>query len=137
MNEMIEKMKNNEKPFGLLVPEEQEFMKSLPSQTCEYYTGGRWNRLSDPSFGKPITYRISQDYKPELEIERVAVDMSDENGGIGFSYQEWCWCFIEEAAHHPNFIEYEYEDGETSLYPRLPGKKGRPARDPKYVLFVK
>jgi len=73
MNEMIEKLKKNKIPFGLLEPEEQECFRKVGESNCVKYVGlaMNWKELSQFEFLG--TYRIKPDYKPEyvdLEIKR-------------------------------------------------------------------
>lgn len=73
--EMIEKLKKNEKPFALLSKEEQDFLISLPDNTLEclqewvpitwkLITQICWESRSSLSTN---TFRIKPDYKPEPE----------------------------------------------------------------------
>jgi len=69
MNEMIEKLKKNEKPFGLLSPEEQECFEKVGCKNCLYYDSGKkWHERTVNPFFDVSTYRIKPDYKPKPEF---------------------------------------------------------------------
>ena len=67
MNELIEKLKKNEKPFGLLTLEEQECLRKIGIKNCLYYSSGIPNWQIPAGFANGQTYRIKPDYKPEPE----------------------------------------------------------------------
>jgi len=141
MKDMIEKMQKNEKPFGLLEPEEKEFMRSLPKDTTERYTGSipdGWIKSSEPHWFRSDAYHISPDYKPEPEIERCEVEPPDPDGNIMFRQRTGRLLPLAAAAYIANYIECEYEGGLRSTKLRLDSKnKNKPALIPKFVLFAK
>jgi len=68
MNELIEKLKKNEKPFGLMEPEEQECLKKVGKKNCLYASDMTKGWLQAPvnvDFCWGVTYAIKHDYKPE------------------------------------------------------------------------
>ena len=83
MNNMIEKLKKNEKQFVLLSPEEQAFLKSLPENTIEFLLDAnyvKWELLISPGFTPMSTYRIKSDYQPKpeyVDLEIVALKCSN------------------------------------------------------------
>ena len=83
---IIQQLKKNEKPFGLMSEEMQEKLKSIPGKdieclqtangklwtTCEQ--GIAWNSQANTS---TCTYRLRDDYKDELEtieVKRLAIE---------------------------------------------------------------
>jgi len=69
MKDLIEKLKKNEKPFGLLTLEEQECLDKVGKQNCLVYTNsGKWENAAKCSFQSGNTYAIKPDYQPEPEF---------------------------------------------------------------------
>jgi len=83
MNEMIEKLKKNERPFGLLTLEEQECLKKVSKENCVIFNE-TWVtpcRLRQP-FENKFTYAIKPDYKPEPEFVDLEI-IKDNFGWLG------------------------------------------------------
>jgi len=74
-NEMIEKLKKNEKPFGLLSLEEQECLKKVSIWNCLLYTGVNFFQPAGTTFNPETTYCINPDYQPEPEPDPEFVDL--------------------------------------------------------------
>lgn len=65
---LIKKLKQNEKPFGLLNKEEQEYLKEVGRNNCLFFNGNKWINLDRGTFFiLDNTYRIKSDYNPEPE----------------------------------------------------------------------
>ena len=73
MNELIERLKSNEKPFGLLSKEEQECFNEIGMKNCEIYRYSKWNQAVHNIFHTDSTYRIKPDYQPEPEYDDLEI----------------------------------------------------------------
>lgn len=72
---LIEQLKNNEKPFGLMSKEMQRVAKEIGKANFEFYnTNGEWVLSSvTVEFADDIAYRLKPDYQEELEIIEVEI----------------------------------------------------------------
>jgi len=80
--DLIEKLKHNEKPFGLNSPEEQECFEKVGKRNCEEYSGREWGRVMSVFFNSH-TYRIKPDYQPEPQVEKAEIELGDIWTGDG------------------------------------------------------
>lgn len=79
MKNLIEKLKKNKTAFGLMSPEEQEFIRRIGMVNCEVYYRDGWKQAVGDAFIRPDKeriYAIKPDYQPEpehvdLEIKRL------------------------------------------------------------------
>ena len=141
MNEQIERLKNNEKPFGLLSKEDQELLCEINNKYgLEWFDGSRWSTLSFRPWeiATCSSFRIHKDYHPEPKVIRCEV--YEESGWLWFGLPSGSDYTIDEAVAIPNFIAYDYGYGHTAIHPRLMcnelDKKDITAQTPKYVLFA-
>lgn len=66
MNELIEKLKSNKTPFGLLEAKEQKCLRKINRNGCMYYGSAGWEyKKADDTFTNWQTYAIKPDYQPE------------------------------------------------------------------------
>lgn len=132
---LIEQLKNNEKPFGLNTKEEQEGFGEAGKGNCLVVFGGTWSdgrSFADAAFDPDYTYRIKPDYQPEPEVEKCRVDPETLTYSRKWSPGYVC---LHEALSDPDFMYFEYDSGYCSILPRI---KGKPvATIPKYVVFRK
>lgn len=87
MNELIEKLKKNEKPFGLLSEEEQECLEIVGKNNCLFYDSyGKWlcGEVSN-YFRKNSSYRIRPSYQPEPEYVDYEITLNADT---------WLGCFV-------------------------------------------
>ncbi len=134
---LIEQLKNNEKPFVLNTKAEQECFEKAGPENCVILYGDRWQttrHFSDPDH----TYRIKPDYQPEpRETEKCEVFHSKNR----LYYQRDTLArLLHEALSDPDFMYFEYEDGyQIGDYtaPRRSGGQNKPADIPKCVVFRK
>ena len=121
MNNVIQQLKDNEKPFGLMSEDmqEQAILLSRHEFKC-YMAHGVWLAGGDEiEFVAGCTYRLRPDYEDEPEIEeceilgkdmgclKYYIEQDDEQDAVEF--------MLEEAIRHPDFIGFKFEDGK--LYP--------------------
>jgi len=79
--DLIEKLKKNEMPFGLLTKEEQKCLKEVGKEYCQYFDGSKWNSRGGTLFILDATYRIKPDYQPEPEY--IDIEITEEDGWLG------------------------------------------------------
>ena len=136
MNRLIEKLKKNEKPFGRLTMEEQEYLKAVGAENRQFYDcNGRWVGDFTTSIMKNYSLRIKPDYKePEPEIVECEVKLDDDDDELYFRYRDEEWG-LEEAVIFPEFIGYKYSNTGLSAFPRRYDTSETPTRIPTHVLF--
>jgi len=84
--ELIEKLKHNEKPFGLLSEEEQECLKKVGYKNCQIFDEEGWKDKKGSKFYSSSTYRIKPDYNPEPEYIEYEIQKKDSWLGIYTGY---------------------------------------------------
>ena len=141
--DLIEEMKKNERPFGLLTDDKKELLRNIEIEDCRIFKSGGWTNCLNVvfNFENKYTYCIRADYHPEPEIERCEVFKGENE----FRYKrdrDAMSLGIEIAVRIIDFIGYEYEGGRKGIHPRLFHPVARedacePAEIPKYVLFRK
>ena len=92
MKDIIEKLKQNEKPFGLLSKEEQELLKKVEFENRLFYSPEKgWVNDRDSYTGNAQTFRIKPDYQPEPEYVdyEISLDSTCELLGINWSVSEF------------------------------------------------
>jgi hypothetical protein len=109
MNELIEKLKKNEKPFGLLSKEEQECLNKIPLKYIKGFYGEKWE--TPMSFVRHIAYYICPDYQPEPEYEDYEIKENGNQLGIWEEIEEGVshWIPLWEIPAEPKFKEFWYE----------------------------
>ena len=109
MNELIEQMKKNEKPFGLLSKDEQNWFWIVRA-TCgiEIYhnTNGWIDAGYMPVFSKATTYRISPDYQPEPEVVEFEVGLDQAKEHLKYNNGH----FTAGAVSLLDFAGYKFSD---------------------------
>lgn len=118
MTDIIEQLKANEKPFGLMSEEMQQRATEIGIGEFWVYTEfGQMGLLQPPVWGKhpkrfewDHAFRLRPDYE-EPEIEEC--EIYEDGGHLHFQY-----CMFEgnrhaihQAIDHPDFIGFKFEDG--------------------------
>src|SRR4030042_462632 len=103
MENLIEKLKHNEKPFGRLSPEEQECRRKVGTENCESYFMQKyaigWKQTY--AFCGEYAIRSQSDYQPKPEKpEYVDIKITREHDTTG-------WLGIRFAETIPN-IKYDF-----------------------------
>ena len=116
--ELIEKLKRNEKPFGLLSKEEKECIRKAGMENVQYYNGDNWinKPCAYPDLFTHSTYRIKPDYQPEPEYEDVEIVMhgkclgGNENLRLGIwnANSPRFWIPLYEIPAMPNFVDFHH-----------------------------
>ncbi len=101
----VERLKTNEKPFGLLSPKEKEIFNCVSKENCLWFDGWKWEKCSG-RFCECNTYRIRPDYQAEPKwSDRVFASTCDsekdaDNNTIGVTSH--CKCghvFTDDIVH--------------------------------------
>ncbi len=121
MKDLIEQLKSNDKPFGLMSEEMQAKAKEIgKGGYFEFYNesgnSGVWtpnNRDSINEFACDMTYRLRADYTEpaEDEYESCEISVDPETGKLCYRRHAHVEEFIYTASSLPNFAGYRYEDG--------------------------
>ena len=120
---IIEQLKKNEKPFGLMSEEMQEKAKAIgPVDFLILSIVGiainwpKWNPFCGGDFVYKETYRLRADYEDEPEI--VECEIFEDSNCLGF---DGCKGIqgteIANAVNHPGFIGFKFEDGTLRTTP--------------------
>ena len=124
MNELIEALKDNEKPFGLMSEEMQAKMEEIGYEYCECYENTEkyeWGPLiqfNEYNFGQEYTYRLRPNYEENPEI--VECEVKEKDGDLwAFTESGLPRVSIERALRKPDFIGFKYEDGTIDTHARI------------------
>ncbi len=107
---IIEQLKDNEKPFGRMSEEMQEKAKDIGKNNNfqRWVCLNNWSTAGDDVFIVGSTYRLRDDYEEEPEIEEVGIrnvagDLIYKYGGVGRRY-------LDMVFRDPDFIGFK-KDG--------------------------
>jgi len=132
MDNVIQQLKKNEKPFGLMSeemqvkareigqPEFEMYMKDDTWMTCGHCNNFGSKKVTDQ------TYHLRPDYEEEPEI--VECEIFEDSNCLGF---DGCKGIqgteIANAVNHPDNIGFKFEDGTWYDHPIKPVSKGSSA----------
>jgi hypothetical protein len=146
--DIIEQLKNNEKPFGLMSKEMQAKAKEIGACEFNFFVGqhsGNWDTLNkDDMLRWYRTYRLRPDYKEEPEMAKCKVIL-DSGGYLCCAFEgfdEDACQRLSECQDNPDFIGFLYEDGSVYATARK-GENGSvnmsdvKVLTPTHVLFSK
>jgi len=122
MKELIEALKNNEKPFGLLSKPEQECLRKI-NELCSiecYQDSGGWSIGNgegfvqiDNAYCRHCVYRIKADYNPEPEIVECKVRIICAVRELSFDYKEDSFG-LEECVKIKDWYGLKWSDGQQT-----------------------
>ena len=118
MKDVIQQLKDNEKPFGLMSEEMQAKARQIGKKQFDYY-GVTWHGAIALStdFDYATTYRLRPDYEDEPEIEECEIIIINN----GLHYKEAGGHGKKEVLHlamsRPGFIGFKYESGQVEFSP--------------------
>ena len=112
-NNLTYKLKNNEKPFGLMALELQNKAKELGIGVFDQWLGGIWHpsdkETFDGCFGTATAYRLRPDYQaPEAEV--VECEVKQNRHGLHWVDEEGRGIGIGQACNDPDFIGFKLEN---------------------------
>jgi len=115
MNELIEKLKDNELLFGRLDDKSKHVFRMVGKDNCVYYNGTEWDECyGGKNFGVTSLYRIKRKYQPEKESKYIAYDivLIETTGDDKKKYYvNELYEFLVNVIGMEGFIGIEYEDG--------------------------
>ncbi len=133
MDNLIQQLKDNEKPFGLMSAEMQEKAKKMrSSEDLQVYTcNGRWEKhIKGYVLRENLAYRLRPDYEDEPEIEEC--EIKPRAGYLRFCYETagkpYLNISIDLAVSIPDFIGFKFDDGivmGTPVKYSVPGQTSR------------
>ena len=133
---MIDRLKANEKPFGLMDKDMQEAAEEIGpeyfevyitnlSDECRWRTEGVHGKGFDSSCQKAQTYRLRPDYEPEPSIVECKIYELGEKGSLCFHRKGDKPWNISNAINYPDFIGFNYQDDTVSGFSKMyRGKSG-------------
>lgn len=115
---MLEQLKQNEKPFGLMSAEMQEKAREIGKPFFLFWDGDKWTaRGVCAVFGDEYAYCLRADYKDEPKIVECAIFAS----GVQLMYAGPSGpTGIHKACKDPDFIGFKFEDGSWYEVPIKP-----------------
>lgn len=133
---LIEKLKQNKKPFMYLQPDEQDYFRTvIGKKGCNILLeSGIYDSCdegNDEHFHRGNVYQIKADYSPEPKIEKCEVNINS----IGHFFFMWHGTAkgLYEAFSIPDYLYPLDEDG--NIMPELRPHKNGITTYPKYVVF--
>ncbi len=137
---LIEKLKSNERAFGLCSEEERTCFKEVGPDNCLYYSRDLdWRQAW--CFNPTGAICIKPDYAPTPKEKKREVYEADTDNGMRLFFKspscEAIGLALEAAVRLPNFIAFQYANGERDMLPRrIRGACHNPAQIPKYVVLA-
>ena len=121
MENLIQQLKDNEKPFGLMSEEMQEKAKEMPWKHFQVwgYVGSedKWIMPGSDTFRSHFTYRLRPDYEDDLEI--VECEIITDQGKMW--YMQGCLRHkLHRAINDPDFVGFKFKDGTVAAAPFRP-----------------
>lgn len=119
--ELIEALKKNEKPFGLMSKELQDWAKGMDWKLFLVYgdgsDGGKWrDDRNFPTWTVGTTYRLRPDYQPESGIVEKEIIIDDyERRYRGDRNKEMLG--LDVAIRHEDFIGFKFEGDHVANNP--------------------
>ena len=118
--EIIQALKSNEKPFGLMSEEMQDTLDKALIRDIQSYSDGSWVPLRLPLIEiddyESNAYRLRADYQPKPEVIECKVIIDPDAERLCYRRHSHVEEFIWTASSHPNFIGF---DNEGMLWGRL------------------
>lgn len=140
---MIERLKSNERLFGLCHREERICFEEVGVENCNIFAGdedspNNWEDAKSHSkrFLWWRSYRIKPDYAPQPKEKKVEVFQHCNELAYHKAPNKLRIQLLGEAVNDPDFIAFEYEDGEHYVTPRRINGLGLAAEIPKYVILA-
>jgi len=116
--DIIDQLKKNEKPFGLMSKEMRDKANKIGPQEFQYWANRKWAGPNSCFAPENIAYRLRSDYVEEPEVAKCEIfphhnqmkyDAPNGNGAIR----------LHKAITDPDFIGFLYESGQVEFLPRV------------------
>ena len=109
---ILEQLKQNEKPFGLMSEEMQAKAKEIGKTEFDWFRAiGAWESTIGEVFVSGCVYRLRADYEDENEIEECEIFTDKFSGFLRCRLEDGLTMDIDAAPHYPDFIGFKFEDG--------------------------
>jgi len=126
--EMIEALKKNEKAFGLMSKDLQNFCEEIPDKNFNFlvYSSDGWEQADDFCFCDCWTYRLRNDYDNPVETIELPITkgMFDVSAHIFMGTRPMYFCYSSYNVSpgiwkigdkEVKFAGYKYADGSVSM----------------------
>ena len=138
--DIIQQLKVNCRPFGLMSEEMQEKAKEIGEEVFNWWVAGDWTICPVAQFRSEATYRLCADYEEEPEIVECEIYLNPPNkeyciydkGGnhsaqnlcnaindpdfIGFKKDGWIWGRLYRNKKDPSMVHYMIKETDLPLY---------------------
>ena len=114
-NGIIQQLKDNEKPFGLMSEEMQEKANEIGCTEFDYYGTCVWESYLAGDFYNDQACRLRSDYAEEPEI--VECEIEPFKGELMYLSSSGVWTKVSHAPNKPDFIGFKFEDGVVHPFP--------------------
>ncbi len=113
MSDLIQQLKDNEKPFGLMSAEMKRKMRSLDTEHLQIYQVGDWFDLDQPLDRiqdlLQYTFSLRPDKVEQPEIVECEIRCNDSVGR--FYFDGLNMCPLSQVFNDPDFIGFKFKDG--------------------------
>ncbi len=119
MENIIQQLKDNEKPFGLMSVEMQEKARAIGIRRMFDFYGhrGDWIPTCGDLFHENSTYRLRSDYAEEPEIEERLIMPAGAGLVCCSSVVGVENLLVSECVNDPDFIGFKFKDGTVAAMP--------------------
>jgi hypothetical protein len=113
-NEIIKKLKENERPFGLMDDDMRKCATQIGEDPADmtkfqwWNPNAGWRDNTEVNFLEGHAYRLRPDYAEEPEVVECRVE--EHNEQIKFGPRNGGWVRLHKAVTDPDFIGFKYED---------------------------
>ncbi len=129
MDNLIQQLKDNEKPFGLMSEEMQVKAAAMGLlDNFQLFVGPGWGgvfKATGCRFCTGKVYRLRPDYEEEPEIVECEIRCNDSVGK--FYFDGLNMCPLSQVFNQPDFIGFKFEDGTWYDHRIKPVSKGSSA----------
>ncbi len=121
MTDLIQQLKDNRYPFGLMSEEMRAKAKDMDIADFQFYTSDRvWEDYPAGDFYYDQATRLNPDYEEKQGIVECEVytESNSVHNLLMFKYDGDKGSYLNEAPDFPDFIGFKFEDGIVTAKPR-------------------
>ena len=107
MSDLIQQLKDNEKPFGLMSEDMQEKAREIGKGFFGWWVAGAWTDCPVKQFRSEATYRLCPDYTEEQGIVECEIRYNDSVGR--FYFDGLNMCPLSQVFNRRDFIGFKFE----------------------------